>query len=165
MSTSDFLKECDVFQGLTDQQVEKIASLAKEETCATGCLLYREGEPSTNLYIVRQGKIFLEMKNDMGPARPPMQVIVDVVTRREAFGWSAFVQPNLHTLTALVAEPTQLVVFPGGRLKALMDEDCGIGYGVMQGLARLLASRLNHTRVLLIGERALAQLTTNTEYA
>jgi hypothetical protein len=35
----------------------------------------------------------------------------------------------------------------------------------MKGLTRLLASRLNHTRVLLIGERALSTLTANTEYA
>jgi len=46
-----------------------------------------------------------------------------------------------------------------------MEEDCGMGYEVMKGLTRLLANRLNHTRVLLIGERALATLTSETEYA
>jgi hypothetical protein len=46
-----------------------------------------------------------------------------------------------------------------------MEEDCQMGFEIMKGLTRLLASRLNHTRVLLIGERALATLTSNTEYA
>jgi hypothetical protein len=94
-----------------------------------------------------------------------MQVIIDVVTRREAFGWSTFVEPNLHTLSALIAEPTKMIIFDGGKMKALMDEDCQMGFEIMKGLTRLLASRLNHTRVLLIGERALATLTSNTEYA
>jgi hypothetical protein len=94
-----------------------------------------------------------------------MQVIIDVVTLRESFGWSAFVEPNLHTLSALIAEPTKMIVFEGGKMKALMEEDCQAGFEIMKGLTRLLASRLNHTRVLLIGERALATLTSNTEYA
>jgi hypothetical protein len=115
--------------------------------------------------LVEKGKVFLEMKSDMGPTRPPMQVIIDVVTRREAFGWSAFAEPHLHTLSALVAEPTKLIVFEGDKMIALMEEECEMGFGIMKGLTRLLASRLNHTRVLLIGERALATLTSNTEYA
>jgi len=165
MVSAAFLKECNVFQGLTDAQIEKLMAIAKEESFPTGTLLYKEGDPSTHLYLVQQGKVFLEMKTDMGPTRPPMQVIIDVVTRREAFGWSAFVEPNLHTLSALIAEPTTMIIFDSGKMKALMEEDCGMGYEVMKGLARLLANRLNHTRVLLIGERALATLTADTEYA
>jgi len=165
MASAAFLRECNVFQGLSDAQIDKLVAIAKDESYPTGTLLYKEGDPSTHLYLVQQGKVFLEMKTDMGPTRPPMQVIIDVVTRREAFGWSAFVEPNLHTLSALVAEPTTMIVFDGGKMKALMEEDCGMGYEVMKGLTRLLANRLNHTRVLLIGERALATLTSETEYA
>ena len=91
MASAAFLKECNVFEGLNDAQIEKLAAIAKEEAYPTGALLYKEGDPSTHLYLVQQGKVFLEMKCDMGPTRPPMQVIIDVVTRREAFGWSAFV--------------------------------------------------------------------------
>src|SRR5512137_584125 len=165
MVSAAFLKECNVFEGLTDAQIEKLAAIAKEEAYPTGALLYKEGDPSTQLYLVQQGKVFLEMKCDMGPTRPPMQVTIDVVTHREAFGWSAFAEPHLHTLSALIAEPTKLIVFEGDKMRVLMEEECEMGFGIMKGLTRLLDSRLNHTRVLLIGERALATLTTNTEYA
>jgi hypothetical protein len=87
------------------------------------------------------------------------------VTPREAFGWSAFAEPHLHTLNALVAEPTKLIIFEGEKMRLLMEEECEMGFGIMKRLMRLLASRLNHTRVLLIGERALATLTANMEYA
>jgi len=159
------LQECDIFQDLNEAQLEKLAAIAKEESYPTGALLYKEGDASTQLHVVQQGKVFLEMKNDMGPTRPPMQVIIDVVTRREAFGWSAFAEPHLHTLSSITAEPTQLIVFEGSKMNALMEEECEMGFGIMKGLTRLLASRLNHTRVLLIGERALATLTANAEYA
>ncbi len=165
MVTAKFLKECDIFQNLNDAQIEKLVAIAKMESYPTGTLLYKEGDTSTQLHVVQQGKVFLEMKSDMGPTRPPMPVIIDVVTRREAFGWSAFAEPHLHTLSAIIAEPTQLIIFEGNKMRVLMEEECEMGFGIMKGLTRLLASRLNHTRVLLISERALATLTANTEYA
>jgi CRP/FNR family transcriptional regulator, cyclic AMP receptor protein len=165
MPSVALLKESDIFQDLNDAQLEKLVAIAKEELYPTGTLLYKEGDPSAQLYLVQKGKVFLEMKSDMGPTRPPMQVIIDVVTHREAFGWSAFAEPHLHTLSALVAEPTKLIIFEGDKMRLLMEEECEMGFGIMKGLTRLLASRLNHTRVLLIGERAMATLTANMEYA
>ena len=44
-----------------------------------------------------------------------------------------------------------------------MEEDCEMGFAIMKGLAKVLDSRLNHARVLLIGERALATLVENRE--
>jgi len=71
MALAAFLKECNVFQGLNDAQLEKLAAIAKEEAYPTGALLYKEGDPSSQIYLVHQGKVFLEMKCDMGPTRPP----------------------------------------------------------------------------------------------
>jgi len=162
LTSTAFLTECDIFQELNDTQIERLAAIAKEQSVPGGTLLYREGEPSTHLYLVEQGKVILEMKSDMGPTQPPMQVIIDILARRDAFGWSAF-EPHLHTLSAFIAEPTKLIVFEDSKLRALMVEECEMGFGIMKGLTRMLASRLNHARVLLIGERALSTLVASTE--
>jgi CRP-like cAMP-binding protein len=165
MVSETFLKECDIFSGLNDAQLKKLIAIAKEEIFAPGTLVFKIGEPATHLYLVEKGKVFLEMKGDMGPTRPPMTVTVDVVTRREALGWSAFSELNLYTLSALIADPTNLISFEGGKLKALMDQDPQMGYEITKGLSRLLASRLNHSRVLLSSERAHTLLMSGTEYA
>jgi CRP/FNR family transcriptional regulator, cyclic AMP receptor protein len=156
------LKECDLFQELNDRQIEKLTAIAREKSIPEGTLLYKEGDPSTNLYLVQQGKVILEMKSDMGPTQPAMQVIIDIVAHREAFGWSTF-EPHLHALSAFIAEPTKLIVFEDSKIRALMEEDCEMGFGIMKGLAKMLDSRLNHARVLLISERALVTLAGNTE--
>ncbi len=78
------------------------------------------------------------------------------VTGGHAFGWSAFEEPNLHTMNALIADPTTLITFKGDKLKELMGQECEMGYEIMKGLSRLLASRLDQARILLISERALA---------
>jgi CRP/FNR family cyclic AMP-dependent transcriptional regulator len=162
LASKILLSECDIFQELNDTQIEKLVAIAKEKSVPEGTLLYKEGDPSTNLYVVQQGKVILEMKSDMGPTQPPMQVIIDIVTHREAFGWSAF-EPHLHALSAFTAEPTKLIVFEDSKIRALMEEDCEMGFGIMKGLAKMLDSRLRHARVLLIGERALVTLVESTE--
>jgi len=156
MVSEAFLKECDIFSGLNDDQLKKLIPISKEKTYAPGTLLYKIGNPSTHLNLVKKGKVFLQMIADMGPASPPMLFTADVVTHGHAFGWSAFDEPNLHTMNALIADPTTLITFEGDKLKALMDQDCKMGFEIMKGLSRLLASRLDQARMLLISERALA---------
>jgi CRP-like cAMP-binding protein len=156
MAPEAFLKECDIFSRLNDAQLKQLVSISKEKACAPGTLLYKIGDESTHLNLVKKGKVFLQMIADMGPASQPMSFTADVVTQRHAFGWSAFDEPNLHTMTALIADPTTLITFKGDKLKALMEQDCDMGYEIMKGLSRLLASRLNQARILLISERALA---------
>ncbi len=165
MVSASFLKECDIFSRLNDAQLKALVAIAKEEQHAPGTLLYKIGDRSTCLYLVEKGKVALEMKSDMGPTRPPMSVTVDQVTPLEAFGWSAFDEPNLHTLNATVAEPTTLIAFDGETLKGLMSRDPQMGMEIIRGLTRQLASCLKDSRLLLMSERALAFLTSGTEYA
>jgi len=40
-----------------------------------------------------------------------------------------------------------------------MDDDCELGLKIMQATAKVVASRLTHTRILLVGERGLSHLT------
>jgi hypothetical protein len=40
-----------------------------------------------------------------------------------------------------------------------MEDDCELGLKIMQATAKVIASRLTHTRILLVGERGLSHLT------
>ncbi len=44
------------------------------------------------------------------------------------------------------------------KLRELMEEDCPMGFKVMKSIGKVLASRLNHTRIILVGERGLSHL-------
>jgi len=41
----------------------------------------------------------------------------------------------------------------------MMDEDCALGFNIMQSTAKVIATRLTHTRIILVGERGLSTLT------
>lgn len=159
MVSAETLRKYGFFNGMTDGQLQALAAIATEETHDQGTQIYALGEPADNLYIVESGRIVMTMDSSMGPHRPPVQVNVDFLTGGEAMGWSSVMEPHIYTLGALCVEKTRVIAFDADSLRKMMDEDPVLGYKVMQATARIIQGRLNHIRVLLVGERRLANLT------
>jgi len=159
MISANQLKDFAFFKGFGDQELEKLAAVAKEETYDAGTQMYKNGDPARSLFLIQEGKIVLVMDSYLGPQRPPMQVTVDVVTRGESMGWSAVVEPYVYTLGALCIDRAKTVAFDAEDLRKIMDEDACLGYRVMKATAQVIANRLTHTRIILVGERGLSTLT------
>ena len=143
----------------SDAQLEKLAALAVEETCEAGVQMYKKGDPALKFYLVQEGKIILVMDSALGPHKPPLQVTVDIITAGDAMGWSAIVEPHVYTLGALCIDNTKLIALDAAKLRSLLEGDGAFGFKFMQAAAKLIASRLTHTRIILVGERGLSTLT------
>ncbi|MDD4997243.1 MAG: cyclic nucleotide-binding domain-containing protein [Syntrophales bacterium] len=159
MISANQLKEFSFFKGFSDQELGKLSGVASEETVNAGTQMYKNGDPARGLFLVQEGKVVLVMDSNLGPHRPPMQVTVDVVTKGESMGWSAVVEPYVYTLGALCIDRAKLICLDAPRLRKLMDEDTCLGYRVMKATAQVIANRLTHTRIILVGERGLSTLT------
>lgn len=153
------MKEFSFFKEFSNDQLIKLESLAKEEKYQAGTQLYSNGDPARCLYLLQEGKVALFMENYMGPGKPPMQVTIDIVAKGESMGWSAVVDPFVYTLSARCLEDTKLIAFDSLKLREMMDNDCPLGYRVMQAVAKVISLRLTHTRIILVGERGLSTLT------
>lgn len=153
------LKEFAFFKDFSDDQLKKLASLAKEETHPTGAHLYQKGDTARSLYLIKEGKVVLFMDNYMGHNKPPMQVTVDIITKGESMGWSAVVEPYLYTLGARCIDDTKFIAFDAFQLRKLTEEDCALGFKIMQAVAKVISARLTHTRIILVGERGMSALT------
>jgi CRP/FNR family transcriptional regulator, cyclic AMP receptor protein len=153
------LKEFSLLKNFSDGELNKVAALATEENYTAGTQMYQKGDAARSLFLVKEGKIVLFMDNYMGPHKPPMQVTVDMITKGESMGWSAVVEPYLYTLGALCIDDSNLIAFDSFGLRKLMDEDCALGFKIMQAVTKIIATRLTHTRIILVGERGLSVLT------
>jgi len=76
-----------------------------------------------------------------------------MITRGDSMGWSAVVDPYIYTLGALCINDSDLIAFDAFSLRKIMEEDCRLGFKIMQAVAKIIASRLTHTRIILVGER------------
>jgi len=154
MGLKEELKGSIIFKDLSDEQIEKIIPLCIEEDHPAGTELYKEGDFANKLYIVKKGKTALDLLNKMAPYGSS-RMIVDMIAPGEAMGWSALVEPHVYTLGCRCVEDCSLISVSGPELKKLMDAECPIGLHVMAAIAKIIAVRLTHTRILLIGERGL----------
>jgi CRP-like cAMP-binding protein len=159
MISTHQLKAFEFFSGFTDAQLDKLVTVAKEETFDAGTQMYKSGDPARALFMIVEGKAILTMESYLGPHKPPMQVTVDVITKGESMGWSAVVAPYIFTLGALCIDRIKAITLDASALRKLMDEDPALGYMVMKATAQVISQRLTHTRIILVGERGLSQLT------
>ena len=143
MTARQVLAQCDVFSGLAENELEKIGSSALQREYEAGAAIFQEG------------KVALQMTLPRAEAETSRRMTVDVVNKNEMIGWSAIVEPYIYTMSAICLQKTKALSISGTKLRTLMQENQKVGYLVLQGLIRVVASRLNETRQLLVSERLM----------
>ena len=121
-------------------------------------MIFKEGEKASELYILTDGRIALEMEVKPVPNRPAIPTALEVVSKDEFFGWSALVEPYVFTLSARCMTPCTTVAIKGDMLLKTMNDDTLLGYEVMRELCKLISLRLANTRLRLINGIRLALL-------
>lgn len=152
------LKGHKFFKGFTDEELKKLADIATEESYKSGLQLWKKGNPANKAYFLEEGKVILVMDAYMGPQRPPLQVTVDIVTKGEGMGWSSVVEPYLYTLGARCIDDSKVIALDAVKLRNIFNEDVTLGFKFMHATAKVVATRLTHTEIILVGERGLSIL-------
>lgn len=143
------LRKVSIFQGLDDTQLEKIASLCKEEIHVAGSLICKEGDTPAEFYIVREGRVALEMAVRLWPEQKMRNMTVEVLPPGEPLGLSALTDSDVLTMSARALDRCKLIVLQAADLRALMESDHDIGHRIASGLSNMVAERLRDTRLKL----------------
>lgn len=156
MTAQQLLRECEVFSALTNAELEKIASSAVEKEYDAGSTIIQEGDSAEELLVIQEGKVAVQMTLPKAQGQMSRRVTIDIVSRNEVIGWSVMVEPHVHTVTAVCLQEVKALAISGTMLRWLLRDDPKIGYDVLRGLIKVVASRLADTRQLLISERLLS---------
>ena len=160
MTVKQVLKDCVLFFGLSDSELEKIVSLAVEKRYEAGTTIFAAGDKAEELFVLQEGRVAVQMTLPKTGELASRRITVDVVTKNEIAGWSAILEPYKYTFTAVCMQQTIAQSIDGNKLRLLLRDNPKIGYEVIQGLAKVMAAGLNDTRQVLISERLLpAKLT------
>lgn len=143
-SISDLLSGQPVFQELDRRDLDLFAGCARNQVFPTGAYLAREGDPADALYVVRRGRIGIELHAPGGP------LLVETLGDGEVEGWSWIFPPHRWAYDVEALEPVHAVVIDGSCLRRKCDDDPAFGYRVMQRFAQVVAQRLYATRVRLL---------------
>ncbi len=147
------LRECEIFSPLNHAELRKVASSVLEKQYDAGTILFWEGDSADELLVLEEGKIAVQMTLPEAPGQMGRKITVDVVNRNEIIGWSALVEPYTYTLTGVCLQAVKVLSISGNDIRRLIRDDHTIGYKILKQLIKVVASRLDDTRQVLISER------------
>ena len=91
MGIEKILKRAEVFLGLDDSDLSKIAVLpsCQEKTYQPEEVIFREGDKAKYLYVLKEGRVDLVMELPPGSKQAATEVVVERIRTGGFFGWSA----------------------------------------------------------------------------
>jgi CRP-like cAMP-binding protein len=156
MSAIQLMRDCVLFGELDDAQLDKIAEFTVEKQFEAGSTMFCTGGSADELFLIKDGRVAVQMVLPGGAGQSGRRITVDVATRGEIAGWSALIEPYKYTFTAVCMQKTVALAIDGNKLKLALRDNPEAGYEVMKGLTKALAAGLNDTRQVLLSERLLA---------
>jgi CRP-like cAMP-binding protein len=150
MVSPELLRRYPFFCCLDDAQLKALAMIGQESEFEQGAMLFQEGEPARQLWLLMNGSVDLYYQTDANRGEP---LLVGQINPGEVFAISALIEPYRLTSSARAGEDCRALCFDGSALRALCEVDCKLGYLLMRQLAASAIERLNFTRVELAAAR------------
>ena len=137
------LKECELFRGLEDDELTRVAIICSEIDLEESEPLFSEHQPADQIYIVTRGRIALHKSVGTYLVQPSRRFsTVSFCCPGQVVGWSALVEPYRYTLSATAWERTDLLGISSGLLRRAMELNPEIGYRIMKALSEVMGRRL-----------------------
>lgn len=141
----ELIADAPVFAGLGAGDLTLIARCARNVGFEDGEMLFREGEPADTFYLVRRGRVSLELHT---PERGGL--VIDTIEAGDVVGWSWLFEPYVWHFDARAAGRLRAIAFDGACLRGKCEEDKELGYELMKRFAQVMIDRLQHARVRLL---------------
>lgn len=141
MAMLDLWRAVGLFNGMTDEQLQRLIDISQEEIYHDGDIIVRQGEEGDKLYLVRDGQVeILVRKRPQDTERS--QVFLG---RGQIFGEMALIDFGKRSATVRCSRnKTVLHVISQDAFQTLCSSDTAIGYIVMRNLAMDLSFKLRH---------------------
>ncbi len=139
------LQDVPIFQGMSDEALELLSGCASNVRFADGEMLFREGDDAHVFYVIRHGRVALDM---FVPARGA--VTIETVDPGEVIGWSWLFPPYRWHFDAKALGLVRATVFGGACLREKCEQDTAFGYDLMSRFAQVMIERLQWTRLRLL---------------
>ena len=139
-STAEALGKIHLFRGLAPAGLERVASIATEETHPAGHVLFHEGDVGDKLYFITEGKVRISRQvAGMG------EEALAVLGPGSAFGEMALIEEVPRSADAIVHERLKVLVLSKDAMQDLLFLHKDLAYEILWNIVRILSSRLRET--------------------
>lgn len=140
----EYLPSHPFFAGLDEHAISLVTGCAVNAHRRPGEYVFREGEPADTFYVIRRGRVAIQMR------LPTEGAVLDTARAGDVVGWSWLVAPYRWTFDAVATEETSLVSIDGACLRGKCEADSALGYLLLQRVVQVMSTRLHSARVRLL---------------
>jgi CRP-like cAMP-binding protein len=138
MVTVEDLRQIVMLTYLTDAMLENLAKIVDLLKFDQDEIIFRERDPSERFYMLRSGHVLLEQR-----ISGEVTAIVGAIKPGYSFGWSAMLQEELYTVSAICKEPSEVFSFKAQKIRRLFRQDPEMGLRMHQRLMVIIKKRLD----------------------
>ncbi len=140
------LGRSDLFRGVTEADLDRLAALAKPRSFEDGAPIVREDEEAKELYLIVEGRAEVEVRWPFAEGESQQ---IGLIRRGDAIGEVTLVDRCLRSATVRALGRVDAVAIPNDGLRRACEEAPALGFRVMENIARLLAARIRETNLKL----------------
>jgi CRP-like cAMP-binding protein len=133
------------FAGLESHYTDLLVDCASNVRFEAGAYIFKEGGAANEFYLIRSGKIALEI---FAPPRRP--IIVETLAEGDVLGWSWLLPPYHWKFHAHAVEGTRAIALDGQCLRTKCEHNHDLGYELLKRFAQIIDRRLEATRFQLL---------------
>lgn len=130
--------------GLEPSYVDLLVTCASNVRFEPDQHIFREGGEANHFYLIREGKVLLEMGSHQQPTSA-----VESVGQGEVLGWSWLVPPYRWHFDARALETVRAIAIDGKCLRAKCERNHDLGYELLRRTVDIVGKRLETTRFRL----------------
>ena len=145
MTLEPLLRDHPFLKDLEPEYVALLAGCAANVRFREGSFLFREGDPAGQCFLIREGKMALEIA---APGRGA--IIVQSLGAGDVTGFSWLLEPHQWEFDGRAVEPVRALALDGTCLRGKCADDPRLGFELTQLFARLAIRRLQATRLRLL---------------
>ncbi len=131
------IREQPFFQGLEERHIKLIAGCAKNVRFKEGNVIFREGDPANQFFLIREGQVAIEVMVLQRGFNT-----IQTVQEGDVLGWSWLLEPYRWHFGARTQRPTRALAFDGKCLRGKCERDHDLGYELFKRFTRLMTERL-----------------------
>ena len=144
-SLERIIAEQEFFAGLESYYTGLLVGCAANVRFNPGTYIFKEGEEANEFYLIRSGKVALEL---FAPQGKP--IVVETLDAGDILGWSWLLPPYLWKFHAHAVQDTRAIALDGKCLRAKCEQNHDLGYELLKRFAQIMERRLEATRMQLL---------------
>jgi len=145
------LRDHPFFSGMRPEHLKLLAGCASNTHFEGGQFLLHQGEEADRCYLIRHGKVSLEV---YAPERGAVEI--QTLAKGDVLGWSWLVPPHRWRLDARALEMTRAIMLDGKHMREECERDHEFGYALLKRFNTVMAENVESLRFQLLNVYAIA---------